>query len=502
MLSYALISLLSLGLVKISSKERDAVYKTIFSRRDVRREFLSTPISEDVLKRVLTAAHHAPSVGFMQPWDFIVVKNSETKAKIKAGFEQAHAESSAMFDADKAETYQNLKLEGVMPIRKLFTLALCAICGFPWLSYADQQGILEKDLDVLLKWFPGRYDNSLQVFWQPELCIPEEEHNYQRHSIFREVELPVFGERVLYAEQSRDGDLDNIYRQRLYVFTTDLEEKAIRLRVHVPKETESLKGAYRDPGLLAHLKPEDTITWDGCDLFWKREPNQFIGRLKEGECRFTSKRFGQEILLDEYLILSPEALWFADKGTSLDGKYLFGMKGDIPSKSLKARPFECWASILRGAKHGDSGEDMNDWDFRRGLWFHDQGGEIRIQTDETPPRDIRLLLRRMEWPDKNNRPSRLCQNVMSESEMRQKQAKNRSLQSVNEDFEPVFNDISLSVIVLTQPASLVLYIFEGNRKRATSYTWTEFDSERIGINLRWLQASCTHAPERVYSDGR
>ncbi len=40
---------------------------------------------------------------------------------------------------------------------------------------------------------------------------------------------------------------------------------------------------------------------------------------------------------------------------------------------------------------------------------------------------------------------------MSESEMRKKQAKNRSLQSVNEDFEPVFNDISLSVIVLTQP---------------------------------------------------
>ena len=105
----------------------------------MRREFLPTPISEDVLKRVLTAAHHAHSVGFMQPWDFIVVKNPETKAKIKAGFEQAHVESSAMFDADKAETYQNLKLEGVMPIRKLFTLALCAICGFPWVSYADQQ---------------------------------------------------------------------------------------------------------------------------------------------------------------------------------------------------------------------------------------------------------------------------------------------------------------------------------------------------------------------------
>ena len=41
--------------------------------RDVRGEFLPNPIPEKVLERVLRAAHHAPSVGFMQPWDFIVV---------------------------------------------------------------------------------------------------------------------------------------------------------------------------------------------------------------------------------------------------------------------------------------------------------------------------------------------------------------------------------------------------------------------------------------------
>jgi len=351
-------------------------------------------------------------------------------------------------------------------IRKLLLSAVPVLSAVIFLLFltvslsaqANQQAVLEKDLKLLLEWFPGRYDSSLQVFWQPELGIPEDERNYQRHTIFREVELPEFGEHVFYAEQSRDGDLDNIYRQRIYVFTTDLEENAVRLRVHVPKNTEKLKGAYRDLDLLKDLKPEDTITWDGCDLFWERQPNQFIGRLKEGSCRFTSKQFKQEILLDEYLILSPSALWFADKGTSLDGEYLFGMKGDTPSKSLKVRPFECWASILRGAQHGDSGEsaDINkdDWNFHRGLWFHDQGGEILIQTDEQPSRDIRLVLRRVEWPTKNNRPS------------------------------------------------LVLNIFEGESDRATSYSWTELDSKRIGINLRWLQASCSHAPDRIYEDGR
>ncbi|MGF1693241.1 5,6-dimethylbenzimidazole synthase [Photobacterium kagoshimensis] len=103
--------------MNITLSERDAVYKTIFSRRDVRGEFLPTPIPQDVLLRILNAAHHAPSVGFMQPWDFIVVKQPQTKAKIKQGFLQAHHEAAELFaKAFSNETrnqYLSLKLEGI-----------------------------------------------------------------------------------------------------------------------------------------------------------------------------------------------------------------------------------------------------------------------------------------------------------------------------------------------------------------------------------------------------
>ncbi len=57
-----------------SDAERAAVYKCIETRRDVRGEFLPDPIPEDVLAKVLHAAHRAPSVGLSQPWNFIVVK--------------------------------------------------------------------------------------------------------------------------------------------------------------------------------------------------------------------------------------------------------------------------------------------------------------------------------------------------------------------------------------------------------------------------------------------
>jgi len=115
--------------MKITPEERDAVYKTIYARRDVRKKFLTDAIPGDVLKRVLTAAHHAPSVGFMQPWDFVLVQKQETKDKIKAGFEQANAESSAMFEnnfeqAKKAEQYQQLKLEGILEA----PLGVCVTC--------------------------------------------------------------------------------------------------------------------------------------------------------------------------------------------------------------------------------------------------------------------------------------------------------------------------------------------------------------------------------------
>src|SRR6202163_4868406 len=60
---------------EFSAAERDAVYKCIFNRRDVRGQFLPNPIPDQVLARLLNAAHRAPSVGFMQPWDFIVVRD-------------------------------------------------------------------------------------------------------------------------------------------------------------------------------------------------------------------------------------------------------------------------------------------------------------------------------------------------------------------------------------------------------------------------------------------
>jgi 5,6-dimethylbenzimidazole synthase len=109
---------------EFSGSERDAVYKCIFGRRDVRGQFLPDPIPDAVLARILDAAHHAPSVGFMQPWDFIVVRNSAIRQQVRDAFASANAEAAEMFEDERQKTYRRLKLEGIVEA----PIGICVTC--------------------------------------------------------------------------------------------------------------------------------------------------------------------------------------------------------------------------------------------------------------------------------------------------------------------------------------------------------------------------------------
>ncbi len=98
----------------ISAAERDAVYKTIFGRRDVRRFFKADPVPAEVLARILKAAHHAGSVGYMQPWDFIVIDRPAIKLEVHRAFEKERAEAAERFDEERRKKYLSYKLEGIL----------------------------------------------------------------------------------------------------------------------------------------------------------------------------------------------------------------------------------------------------------------------------------------------------------------------------------------------------------------------------------------------------
>ncbi len=97
----------------LSAEEQRGLYKAIFGRRDVRGQFRPDDVPDDVLSKIMTAAHHAPSVGFMQPWNFIVIKDPVVKQSVYDDFAQANSEAAGMFDPVRRPAYQGFKLEGI-----------------------------------------------------------------------------------------------------------------------------------------------------------------------------------------------------------------------------------------------------------------------------------------------------------------------------------------------------------------------------------------------------
>lgn len=104
--------------------ERDAIYRVIRARRDVRRGFLPTPLPDTLLTRLLKAAHDAPSVGLMQPSRFIIIRSLEVRRQVHTAFLQANQQARARYQGAMQDQYAELKLEGILEAPQ----NLCILC--------------------------------------------------------------------------------------------------------------------------------------------------------------------------------------------------------------------------------------------------------------------------------------------------------------------------------------------------------------------------------------
>jgi 5,6-dimethylbenzimidazole synthase len=105
--------------------ERRGVYRAIYERRDIRSTFLPSPIPDDVLSRILDAAHHAPSVGLMQPWEFILINEPDVRRVVHAQFTAANRRAAELYTGARRAHYESLKLEGILDS----AINLCVTCN-------------------------------------------------------------------------------------------------------------------------------------------------------------------------------------------------------------------------------------------------------------------------------------------------------------------------------------------------------------------------------------
>ncbi|ANR91237.1 cob(II)yrinic acid a,c-diamide reductase [Mycobacterium avium subsp. avium 11-4751] len=106
-----------------SPQERRAVYRVISERRDMRRFVAGAVVDEQVLARLLAAAHTAPSVGLMQPWRFIRITDAALRRRIHALVEQERPRTAAAL-GERAQEFLALKVEGILECAELLVVAL------------------------------------------------------------------------------------------------------------------------------------------------------------------------------------------------------------------------------------------------------------------------------------------------------------------------------------------------------------------------------------------
>lgn len=119
-----------------------AVHRVIAERRDIRR-FRPDPVPEELLRRVLDAAHHAPSVGLMQPWRLIVVRDLATRSAVRRLAQRERLRQADRFDA-RARHFLDQKIEGVVEA----PLGVCVCCdhGAPEVEVLGRGTIPETDV--------------------------------------------------------------------------------------------------------------------------------------------------------------------------------------------------------------------------------------------------------------------------------------------------------------------------------------------------------------------
>nr|WP_070960607.1 chromophore lyase CpcT/CpeT [Hyphomonas sp. Mor2] len=213
-------------------------------------------------------------------------------------------------------------------VASALALAACAI------SHAEPSD-LEAQLDELLTWFPGTYENHQQVYAQAIADLPASERHRHRHHTFAPVSISGLPGRLIYAQQYQHYDPQDLYRQRIYAFTVNEAEQAIQLTIYTPTDPSRLTDMHLDPARQAALSMDDFFLKPGCEVFWQKQGDQYEGYLKQNTCSYYSERFQTDVFLNETLIMRQDALLLDDFAVDGEGNQVFGSAGNGPSINLK-----------------------------------------------------------------------------------------------------------------------------------------------------------------------
>lgn len=206
----------------------------------------------------------------------------------------------------------------VTKIKSLIILLLASMLLISCATTKDisaENNTKSSDLALIMQWWSGDYNNNKQLaslmkegrpVWKKDGSGKGGHIEVTSH--YRPVELPAFGEHVIYVEETKHGESDNIFRQRIYTLTVDEEIDAVRVKLWYFNDKEKYVGAWQDLAKLNDLTPADMFPLqDGCDLIAQRKKNKIHMPMPDKDCVFGEKYFNYQVLL------GPDSFWFRDR---------------------------------------------------------------------------------------------------------------------------------------------------------------------------------------------
>lgn len=291
---------------------------------------------------------------------------------------------------------------------------------------------LKNDMQQMLLFFEGEFDNFQQVYKEKEDKAKDVHEHI--HSVFKRVSFSLLGNDVFYVIQYMDGDTAKIYRQRIYSFTEDKTENAIRLDIYTFKTDSLFYNSNVHPEKLAAITLADIKLVEGCYVFWKRDGEKFIGYMPPNACHFVSKRSGKTIYATDSLMLSRDEIWIRDEAFDSSGTRIYGREDKVHHKLKRCHFYKGWI-LLEKAGLKDEYHSM------RNLVWHDQGKRQRLYL---------------------------------------------------EDDKPTKYEVELAAVVYGKDLEVLkIALYEVGVSKAIMYSWASPGSKNIGINLRWIQTGLT-----------
>lgn len=321
-------------------------------------------------------------------------------------------------------------------VRTFVTALACTSLFYAGDGLAQERSytLLERELEYLMSFWPGDYDNreQLQFDFNAGKKTVEEGGHVRIHSQIRRVDLPAFGPYVLYVEEYKHNDPEQIFRQRLYELSADESEEAIRLKLHFFRDGKAVLGAHEDPSKLEGLGREDTAVLEGCDVLIRRDGDRLVGAMERKQCVFGE---GDERRYSDYqLQLEPGTYWFRDRILSYaTDEPLEQVAGFSWHQLERARRFVCMIDFPREP----GGRPVVTHHY---IHTHDQGGTFAFRHPDG--RDMVFTMR---------------------------------------------NNWSYGM----QRETLVIVVQEGDESGPTLvYAWGEPGADRIGVNPGYLRVQC------------